>query len=404
MKNLIIREEKNSDYRNTEYMTMRAFWNMHGPGCNEHYLVHKVRESKDYLKELSRVAELDGRIVGAIFYTKAKIVDGKTNHEVLTFGPLCVEPTLHNSGIAKQLLEDTIPLAKAMGYPGIVIYGEPDYYPKRGFVNCEKYQITTPDGKNFDAFMAYPLDEEKFATIHGKFYESEVFEECEDLEDVTAFTKEFKYPKPLKLACQWLHEERLGQICEVQRNNYKIKFFEEEICAKLKDSFYDDDQEFPVVGDYVTFLYNHKGESLITSICERTSVLKCPEVMVSNFDYVFIVAALNDNYNFNRIARYVSITLQGSGISVVILIKTDSCSNPGKYVREIEELSDKVRVHTISAPYGIGEDELEEYIQPRKIIAVLDSSHTFNHRQMIELPNGAIIINAPGMEEPYCVY
>lgn len=43
-------------------------------------------------------------------------------------------------------------------------------------------------------------------------------------------------------------------------------------------------------------------------------------------------------------------------------------------MREIEELSDKVRVHTISALYGIGLDELEEYFDQGKTIAILGSS------------------------------
>ena len=81
LNNIIIRQETKEDYYNTELMTMRAFWNLHGPGCNEHFLVHILREAKEYLPELSRVAELDGRIVGAIFYSKSKVVDGNTEHE-----------------------------------------------------------------------------------------------------------------------------------------------------------------------------------------------------------------------------------------------------------------------------------------------------------------------------------
>ena len=42
--NIIIRQEKSDDYKKTEYMTLRAFWNIHGPGCSEHYLVHLLRE------------------------------------------------------------------------------------------------------------------------------------------------------------------------------------------------------------------------------------------------------------------------------------------------------------------------------------------------------------------------
>lgn len=445
MSKIIIRKEVKEDYKKTEYMTLRAFWNIHGPGCNEHLLVHVLRDAECYEADLSRVAELDGEIVGTIMYSKAKVIDGDKVHEVLTFGPLCVEPTLHNSGVGRMLLEETISLAKKEGYAGIVIFGEPDYYPKYGFKTCDNFGITTGDGSNFDAFMAYPLDEEKFSKIHGKFFEDEVFEKCgDDKEALEAFTKEFPYHKPLKLSCQWLHEERLGRICEIQKNTYIIKFWEKELPGKLKGTFYKENLEFPVVGDYVTFKYNPYGDSVITSVCERSSVLERPDqsghgfgyvktineqVMVSNVDYVFIVASLNDNYNFNRIARYVSITLQGNGIPVVILTKSDLCSNPGRYVREIEELSDKVRVHTISALYGIGLDELNEYFEQGKTIAILGSSgvgkstlvnavageeimktsaireedskgrHTTTYRQMIELPNGAVLIDTPGMRE-----
>lgn len=442
MKNIIIRKEKIEDYKKTEYMVMRAFWNIHGPGCNEHLLTRKLRESEDYLPELSRVAECDGEIVGAIFYSKAWVRDGETVHEIVTFGPLAVEPTFHNSGIGRMLLKETIELVRAAGYSGIVLLGEPGYYPKFGFETTEKYRITSEYGYT-DALMAYKLND-AFDKVYGMFVESKVFEAADDQNAIESMTKEFPYHKPLKLQCQWLHEDRLGRICEIQKNNYTIKFWEEEIPGKLRGNFFKEGLELPVVGDYVTFRYNPAGDSVITSVCERSSVLKRPDqtghaisyvktmqeqVMVANFDYVFIVASLNDNYNLNRIARYVSITLQGNGIPVVILTKADLCNNPGRYQREVEELSDKVRVHTISALYGIGLVELGEYLKPGMTIAILGSSgvgkstlvntlaksdimrtseiresdakgrHTTTYRQMIELENGAVLIDTPGMRE-----
>lgn len=444
MSEIRIRKERENETREIEYVTLRAFWNLHGPGCEEHLFVHLMRKADCYEKELSRVAELDGKVVGVILYAKAKVVDGDKIHEVLTFGPLAVEPTCQSMGIGEKLLKETISLAKEAGYPGIVIYGEPDYYPRHGFQTCDKFGITTPQGENFDALMAYPLDEEAFGNIHGKFYESDVYEKCKDAKALEELTAQFPYQKPLKLSCQWLHKERLGRICEIQKNTYKIKFWEKELQGKLKGTFLRDGKELPVVGDYVTFEYNPLGDSIITSVCERKSLLKRPDqsghafgyvknmqeqVMVSNFDYVFIVASLNDNYNFNRIARYVSITLEGNGIPVVILTKVDLCSNPGRYVREVESLSDKVRVHTISALYGIGLDEVQDYLLPGNTIAILGSSgvgkstlvnalvgreimktsgiregdakgrHTTTYRQLIELSNGAVIIDTPGMRE-----
>ena len=76
MNEIIIREERKEDYKATEWMTMRAFWNLHGPGCNEHLLVHKLRTAEEYLPQLSRVAEMNGKIVGAIMYSKAWVCDG----------------------------------------------------------------------------------------------------------------------------------------------------------------------------------------------------------------------------------------------------------------------------------------------------------------------------------------
>ena len=35
--NLIIRQETEEDYKKTELMIMRSFWNKYWPGCTEHY-------------------------------------------------------------------------------------------------------------------------------------------------------------------------------------------------------------------------------------------------------------------------------------------------------------------------------------------------------------------------------
>ncbi len=416
---------------------MRAFWNIHDPGCNEHLLVHMLREAEEYLPELSRVAELDGKIVGAIFYTKAKVVDGNKEHEVLTFGPLAVEPTCFSMGIGARLLEETIALAKEAGYKGIVICGEPDYYPKHGFVTCDRFDIHHPAFGNASAFMALPLND-GFEEIHGLFYEAPFFEKCEDETAVAEFTKNFPYYKPLKLSCQWLHKEKLGRISEAGVNRYKIRFWEQELTAKLKGNLYlEDSEKLPVVGDYVTFLYNRSGDSTILSVCERKSFLQRPDqaktgvmqYMVANADYCFIVTSLNEDYSYNRIARYASIAYQGGTEPVVILTKSDLCNNVGRYVREVMTISEDIRVHAVSAIYDIGLDELNEYFVPGKTICLMGSSgagkstlinhfageevmktgeiresddtgkHTTTRRQLLVLKNGVSVIDTPGMRE-----
>ena len=233
-------------------------------------------------------------------------------------------------------------------------------------------------------------------------------------------------------------ETNRGRICEIRKNSFTIRFEGKDLPAKLKGSFYEKNtNEFPVVGDYVDFEYNPMGDSVILSIEERKSYIQRPDQaktatmqgMVANVDYVFIVTSLNEDYSYNRIARYVSVVLSGGSIPVVVLTKSDLCSNPGRFVREVETISEKVRVHAISAIYGIGLDELDEYMKPGTTLCFMGSSgagkstllnaicgeevmktgevresddhgkHTTTHRQLIELENGVSVIDTPGMRE-----
>ncbi|MFQ9511281.1 MAG: GNAT family N-acetyltransferase, partial [Lachnospiraceae bacterium] len=139
---VLIRKEEEADWFETELMIKRAFWNKYRIGCMEHYFVHKLRMDKAYVPEISRIAVVDGKIVGAIMYSKATVVSAEDRHEILTFGPLAVDPEYQGRGVGAYLLRETMQLAAEAGYKGIVILGEPDYYPRHGFKTCDHFGIT----------------------------------------------------------------------------------------------------------------------------------------------------------------------------------------------------------------------------------------------------------------------
>lgn len=63
-----LRNERFSDYPETENVVREAFWNRYSPGCYEHYLIHIMRYSRAFVPQLDFVAVFDDKIVGNIVF------------------------------------------------------------------------------------------------------------------------------------------------------------------------------------------------------------------------------------------------------------------------------------------------------------------------------------------------
>ncbi|MFL0269371.1 GNAT family N-acetyltransferase [Candidatus Clostridium radicumherbarum] len=177
MKYIKLRNEEPLDYREVEELTREAFWNQYVPGCNEHYLLHIMRNSDSFIRKLDFVAELDGKVVGNIVYTKSKIIDDTGEvYDVITFGPVSVLPEYQGLGIGGMLIKHTKELAKELGYRAVLIYGDPGYYSKFGFVEAENYDIRTSDNMYAVPLQALELYQGALWDCSGCFFEDSVFE------------------------------------------------------------------------------------------------------------------------------------------------------------------------------------------------------------------------------------
>jgi predicted N-acetyltransferase YhbS len=218
--NLSLRLERPEDYYAVEELTREAFWRSIRGFCDEHLLVHRMRNVPAFVRELDYVAEMDGRIVGNIMYTRARIEDASGEaHEVLTFGPLSVLPGYQNRGIGRALMRHTFEEARKLGWRAIVIFGHPDYYPRIGFRRASEFGLTTADGKNFDAFMALPLYEGALDGIQGRFFIDPVFENLDE-NDVLEFDKGFppkeRYvPVPVSVLMSRLDADKVKAVEEL---------------------------------------------------------------------------------------------------------------------------------------------------------------------------------------------
>ncbi len=188
----LIQPANQKDFKITENITREAFWNIYKPGCDEHLVLNKLRNSKSYFGELDLVAIFENEIVGHIISTKAKVVDAQKNvHEVLCLGPVSVIPNFQKNGIGSKLINESIKVATELGFSGIILFGNPEYYHRFGFKNAKKYGITTKDGQNFEPFMALELQEKSLKNISGKFFEDECFTTKEA--ELVEFEKQFPY-------------------------------------------------------------------------------------------------------------------------------------------------------------------------------------------------------------------
>ncbi|MBN2893427.1 MAG: N-acetyltransferase [Bacteroidales bacterium] len=173
---IIIKNTEKADFYKTENLTREAFWNLFKPGCDEHLVLNQLRKSKNYVAELDFVATLDDDIIGHIISTKAFVVDKNDyKHEVLCVGPFAVLPTLQNKGIGSKLFKHSISKAKKMGFKTMILFGNPDYYHRFGFVNSKVYEISTKDNLNFEPFMALELLPNALENIKGRFFEDDGF-------------------------------------------------------------------------------------------------------------------------------------------------------------------------------------------------------------------------------------
>lgn len=175
--NIIIRQEKSSDYQQVFALIEEAFRTMEKSDHREHFLVERLRNSEAFVPELSLVAELDGKIVGHILLTKIKIVNGNKSVDSLALAPVSVSLGVQKKGVGRELIEAAHQKAKDLGYRSVVVIGHPEYYPKFGYEELQKYGIELSFEVPSEAAMVVELVENGLQGVSGKVeYAKEFYE------------------------------------------------------------------------------------------------------------------------------------------------------------------------------------------------------------------------------------
>lgn len=130
---IIIRLEKEDDYREVEELVRKSFWNVYRTGCTEHFVLKKLREDSNFISELDFVMEKNGKIIGQNVFVKSHIdLDDGSKLPIMTMGPICIANEYKRLGYGKMLLDCSIEKAKEYGCKALFFEGNIDFYGKSG--------------------------------------------------------------------------------------------------------------------------------------------------------------------------------------------------------------------------------------------------------------------------------
>ncbi|SDB35444.1 Predicted N-acetyltransferase YhbS [Pseudobutyrivibrio sp. YE44] len=201
---IIIRLEKQEDYRTVENLIRESFWNVYRPGCSEHYVMHVLRDDPAFVKELDFVMEKNGQIFGQNMFMKTVIEadDGRVV-PVLTMGPIGITPELKRKGYGKRILDYSLEKATEMGFGAVLFEGNIDFYGKSGFDYASKFGIRyhdLPEDADSSFFLCKELIPGYLSEVTGVYQTPQGY--YVDDADVDEFDKSFPAKEKLKLPGQ----------------------------------------------------------------------------------------------------------------------------------------------------------------------------------------------------------
>lgn len=229
-----------------------------------------------------------------------------------------------------------------------------------------------------------------------------------------------------------------GRLVAEHRTHYQVATEWAELTATITGRFRSDAAQrtdLPGVGDFVAVRPSSgDGPAIIEAILPRTGTFvrkaageKRPQLVAANIDFIFIVMALDGDFNLQRLERYLALAGESCVAPVIVINKADLPHVAMEATGQIAGIAPGVPMHIVSARSHSGMIDLERYFDGNRTIALVGSSgagkstmtnqllgqalqatqevrshdsrgrHTTTHRQLFIRPKGGAIIDTPGM-------
>ena len=196
--------------------------------------------------------------------------------------------------------------------------------------------------------------------------------------------------------------------------------------------------DLPAAGDWVAVARAPSGDGHATIhavLPRRTKLTRKAawsateeQVLAANIDTVLVLTSVTDDLNLRRLERYLTMAWESGARTAVVLTKADALNDVRGSVAEVEAVALGVPVHAVSSLTGAGLDELDPYLGRNQTVVLVGSSgvgkstlvntlageellavqevredgrgrHTTTRRELVPLPQGALVLDTPGIRE-----
>jgi ribosome biogenesis GTPase len=238
-----------------------------------------------------------------------------------------------------------------------------------------------------------------------------------------------------------VHE--VARVVSVHKDRYILTRGLREAYAELSGNLFftaNSATDLPTTGDWVyADFYDDDTHAIIHGVVPRKSLLKRKtagklvdfQLIAANIDVAFIIQSADYNFNLRRLERYLVMVNEGGITPVVLLSKCDliSQNEVDDIKRSISNIAPQVTVLAFSNLSGENIDTIKASLSHGYTYCLLGSSgvgkttllnsilgngqfetqavskkhskgrHTTTSRELIQLENGAMLIDTPGMRE-----
>jgi ribosome biogenesis GTPase len=231
-----------------------------------------------------------------------------------------------------------------------------------------------------------------------------------------------------QLSLDDLENSIIGRVLEQHRNRYLIQTESTQFSLSIRP-----DVDMLTVGDWILVDQEHQ----LTRLLERLTLLsrKAPgtklaeQLIAANVNTLFIVNALNHDFNLSRIERYLAIAHDSGCEPVIVLTKEDRCDNVQDYLDQLKTLDPFLMVETVNSLDSLSVQKLYSWCKTGQTVAFVGSSgvgkstlvntlmqeellatagvqeddnkghHTTTSRALFVMPSGGVLLDTPGIRE-----